>query len=173
MLFKTSTNEENAHALWVEGSILWPFFNLSRKTASSVGRTFYQCSLDFPYHPTFVPYVSFAILVQDRVIVLDNLVIQNMLWHFTWENNKAMSIHCNTNTTTDNNRSFQFLIKLSALPKLISSFKILSDYMLDFITPQEIEGTKIRHFTRKIQLQNTDYPRTCSLNTTVARQWLM
>lgn len=149
MLFNVSTNEENAHAPWVEKPILWPFFNLSRKTASSVIRTFYQCSLVFPYKPTFIPHDSFAILVQDSVIVLDNLVIQNMLWRFAWENNKSMSIHCNTNTTKDNNRSFQFLIKLSALPKLFSSFKILSDYMLDFITPQETEDMKIRYFRRK------------------------
>mgnify|MGYP001857374293 CR=1 FL=1 len=101
------------------------------------------------YKPTFIPHDSFAILVQDSVIVLDNLVIQNMLWRFAWENNKSMSIHCNTNTTKDNNRSFQFLIKLSALPKLFSSFKILSDYMLDFITPQETEDMKIRYFRRK------------------------
>lgn len=125
------------------------FFNLSRKTASSVIRTFYQCSLVFPYQPTFIPHDSFAILFQDSVIVLDNLVIQNMLWRLAWENNKSMSIHCNTNTTKDNNRSFQFLIKLSALPKLFSSFKILSDYVLDFITPQETEDMKIRYFRRK------------------------
>lgn len=74
--------------------------------------------------------------------MLDNLEVQNMMWHFVWENNKAMSIHCNMNMIKD---KYTFSQTLHLFP----NFKILSAFMQDLITSQEKDNTKIRHFRRK------------------------
>lgn len=74
--------------------------------------------------------------------MLDNLEVQNMTRHFVGENNKAMSIYCNMSMIKDKYSSFQTL-------HLFPTFKILSVFAQDLITPQEIEDTHIRHFRRK------------------------